>query len=219
MVRMDYRTQPLFMPFTFPDAGGIFRVMKTLSQWTWTALVLVSCAHAPTNKTEVASAQPATATPPPAPEAAPAPNGACSVDRECGEKELCIRSKCVPISSGLSECAQVRVHFDFDMVDIKDTDKPGLNRIARCLRADAALRVTVEGNSDERGTEEYNLALGQRRAGVVDQYLEALGVSSAQLKTISYGYERPVCKQHNEQCWAKNRRASLKPQEESAAHK
>jgi peptidoglycan-associated lipoprotein len=193
--------------------------MRSLEHWLWAAVVLVGCAHAPDNKTEVAAAPPQ-ATPPPAPDAgAPTSNGSCSADRECGEKELCIRSRCVPIASGLSECASVRVHFDFDMVDIKDTDKQGLNRIARCLRADAALRVTVEGNSDERGTEEYNLALGQRRAGVVDQYLEALGVSAVQLKTISYGYERPVCKQHNEQCWAKNRRASLKPQEDPAAHK
>ena len=187
--------------------------MSPLKPWLWIAVVLVSCAHTQTNKTEEAAA-PQTATPPPAPEAqTAAPNGTCSVDRECSDKELCIRSKCVPISAGLAECAQVRIHFDFDMVDIKEADKAGLNRIGRCLRADAALRVTIEGNSDERGTEEYNLALGQRRAGVVDQYLEALGVSSAQLKTISYGYEKPVCKQHNEQCWAKNRRASLKPEE------
>ena len=75
---------------------------------------------------------------------------------------------------------------------------------------DQALKVTVEGNADERGTEEYNLALGQRRATVVEQYLEALGVrAEVQLKTISYGYERPVCTAHNEACYAKNRRAAV----------
>jgi peptidoglycan-associated lipoprotein len=174
-----------------------------------------SCAHQQETKTDTAAATPAPAQPPPA--ATAAADTTCNSDKDCGDKQLCIRQKCVDISLGLAECAQLRVHFDFDKSDIKDDDRAGLERIGRCLRADQALRVTIEGNADERGTEEYNIALGQRRASVVDEYIQRLGVSGAQLKTVSYGFERPVCTQHNEQCWAKNRRAAVKPQEEGGA--
>jgi peptidoglycan-associated lipoprotein len=198
--------------------GGTFLPMSVgVARARWVSTLIVAClgcAHTPAPKAEVAAAQPTPPAPEPPKEEA-ASDGSCSSDRACGEKELCIRRRCVPISTGLAECSTIRVHFDFDMVDLKDTDKPGLNRIARCLRADHALQVTIEGNSDDRGTEEYNMALGQRRAGVVDSYLEALGVSHEQLKTVSYGYEKPVCKQHNERCWAKNRQASLKPHEDA----
>ena len=111
----------------------------------------------------------------------------------------------------MAECSTLRVHFDFNKSDLKEEDKPGLARISRCLLGEQTLKVTIEGNADERGTEEYNLALGQRRANVVDKYIESLGVSPSQLKTISYGYEKPVCTEHNEECWAKNRRTAVKP--------
>jgi peptidoglycan-associated lipoprotein len=68
------------------------------------------------------------------------------------------------------------------------------------------VRVTVEGHCDERGTREYNLALGARRANAVKEYLVSLGVSSARMETISYGKERPLCTQSDENCWAQNRR-------------
>ena len=81
------------------------------------------------------------------------------------------------------------------------------------MKADHALHVTIEGNADERGTEDWNLALGDKRATAVEDNLRQLGVSAAQLKTVSYGKDRPLCSQHNEECWAKNRRAALKPKE------
>ena len=174
-----------------------------------------SCAHQQENKTETTPEPVKTATPPPTDQAASA-DKSCNADSECDAKQLCIRNKCVDISLGLAECSQLRVHFDFDKADVKDEDKTGLERIGRCLRADQALKVTIEGNADERGTEEYNIALGQRRAGVVDDYLQRLGVSGGQLKTVSYGFEKPVCTQHNEQCWAKNRRAAVKPHDEAS---
>jgi peptidoglycan-associated lipoprotein len=174
-----------------------------------------SCAHQQETKTESAAEPVKTATPPPTDEKAGA-DKSCNADSECDAKQLCIRNKCTDISLGLAECSQLRIHFDFDKSDIKDEDKTGLERIGRCLRADQALRVTIEGNADERGTEEYNIALGQRRAGVVDEYIQRLGVSGNQLKTVSYGFERPVCTQHNEQCWAKNRRAAVKPHDEAS---
>ena len=102
---------------------------------------------------------------------------------------------------------------DFNVAQIHEDDTAKLERIGRCLRADHALHVVIEGNADERGTEEWNLALGDKRATAVETYLERLGASAAQLKTVTYGKDRPLCSEHNESCWAKNRRAEVKPKE------
>src|SRR5262245_61996825 len=75
------------------------------------------------------------------------------------------------------ECGPVKVHFPFNSAEMDPAELPGLQRSASCLKADAAMRVTIEGNADERGTEEYNLALGDQRAAAVAKYLQSLGVS------------------------------------------
>lgn len=98
------------------------------------------------------------------------------------------------------------VHFDFDKYDILENDKTTLQRQATWLGKYPAVRVTVEGHCDERGTREYNIALGARRANAVKEYLVSLGVSSARVDTISYGKERPICSESSEDCWAQNRR-------------
>lgn len=98
------------------------------------------------------------------------------------------------------------VHFDYDRSEIKDDDRGLLQRQAAWLQKYPQVRVTVQGHCDERGTREYNLALGARRANAVKEYLVSLGVSSARLDTISYGKERPVCTESDENCWAQNRR-------------
>jgi peptidoglycan-associated lipoprotein len=98
------------------------------------------------------------------------------------------------------------VHFDFDKYDVLDNDKGTLQRQAAWLAKYPSVRVTVEGHCDERGTREYNLALGARRANAVKEYLVSLGVSSARVDTISYGKEHPICTESNEDCWAQNRR-------------
>src|SRR5579864_3823981 len=98
------------------------------------------------------------------------------------------------------------VHFDFDKYDILDNDKGTLQRQATWLARYPGVRVTIEGHCDERGTREYNLALGARRANAVKEYLVSVGVSSARVDTISYGKERPVCTESTEDCWAQNRR-------------
>src|SRR5262249_30769949 len=117
--------------------------------------------------------------------------------------------RCVDMSAGLAECSRVTAHFSFNSAELDPADKPALERSARCLRADHALHVTIAGNADERGTEEYNLALGDRRATAVKSYLESLGASAQQLATVSYGKENPLCTEHDEACWAQNRRAEL----------
>ncbi|HWY15449.1 MAG TPA: peptidoglycan-associated lipoprotein Pal [Rhizomicrobium sp.] len=98
------------------------------------------------------------------------------------------------------------VHFDYDKYEINGQDRELLQRQAQWLQKYAQVRVTVEGHCDERGTREYNLALGARRANAVKEYLVSVGVSSARVDTISYGKERPVCTGSDESCWAQNRR-------------
>jgi peptidoglycan-associated lipoprotein len=150
-------------------------------------------------------------------EAKAPPEQSCNRDEDCSASALCIRNHCVAITPEveLAECGLVRVHFDYDASNLRDEDRPRLDRSARCLRADQKLHVTIEGNADERGTEEYNLLLGSKRALQVERYLQALGASKDQLKTISYGYEKPLCGDHNEPCWAQNRRAAVKAQASS----
>jgi peptidoglycan-associated lipoprotein len=98
------------------------------------------------------------------------------------------------------------VHFDYDKYAVTDEDRGVLQRQAAWLGKYPQVRVTVEGNCDERGTREYNLALGARRANAVKEYLVSLGVSSQRLDTISYGKERPICTDSSEECYAQNRR-------------
>ena len=98
------------------------------------------------------------------------------------------------------------VHFDYNKYAILDVDKATLQRQATWLAKYPAVRVTIEGNCDERGTREYNLALGARRANAVKEYLVSLGVAASRVETISYGKERPICSESTESCWAQNRR-------------
>ena len=98
------------------------------------------------------------------------------------------------------------VHFDFDKYDVLENDKGTLQRQASWLAKYPSVRVTIEGHCDERGTREYNLALGARRANAVKEYLVSVGVSSARVDTISYGKEHPICTASSEDCWAQNRR-------------
>jgi peptidoglycan-associated lipoprotein len=98
------------------------------------------------------------------------------------------------------------VHFDYDKYEILDADRSVLQRQAAWLGKYPSVRVTIDGHCDERGTREYNLALGARRANAVKEYLVSLGVSSGRVETISYGKERPMCTESNESCYAQNRR-------------
>ncbi|HTW35003.1 MAG TPA: peptidoglycan-associated lipoprotein Pal [Rhizomicrobium sp.] len=98
------------------------------------------------------------------------------------------------------------VHFEYNKSDIEDQDRGTLQRQASWLQKYPQVRVTIQGNCDPRGTREYNLALGARRANAVKEYLVSLGVSSARVDTISYGKERPVCTESTEECWAQDRR-------------
>lgn len=99
-----------------------------------------------------------------------------------------------------------RVFFDTDRYDLSAEAQSQLQKQGAWLKQYPAVTVTIEGHCDERGTREYNLALGERRANAVANYLTALGVDAGRLSVISYGKERPQCTDSNEACWAQNRR-------------
>jgi peptidoglycan-associated lipoprotein len=98
------------------------------------------------------------------------------------------------------------VHFGYNEYNVEDADKTLLGRQASWLQKYPSVRVTIEGHADERGTREYNLALGARRANAVKEYLVSQGVSAGRVETVSYGKERPICTDSSDSCYAQNRR-------------
>jgi peptidoglycan-associated lipoprotein len=98
------------------------------------------------------------------------------------------------------------INFDFDKYDVRPGDAKILDANAAWLKSNQGYLVLIEGHCDERGTNEYNLALGERRAKAAMNYLVSQGVPASRITIISYGEERPLCTEHSEECWAKNRR-------------
>ncbi len=97
------------------------------------------------------------------------------------------------------------IYFDFDRADLRPDARETLKANADWLKKNPSATVQIEGHCDERGTAEYNLALGARRAQAAKDYLVTLGIPEQRLSTVSYGQELPVCTEHNEECWQKNR--------------
>ena len=118
-----------------------------------------------------------------------------------------------PAQDGIAELEQVlrnaTAYFALNGDRLNDEGMTALQRVAEVLRKHPALQVRIDGNCDERGTEEYNLALGQRRAEVAKKYLVALGAKLPQVDTLSHGSEQPVDPRHTDEAWAKNRRAEV----------
>ena len=112
------------------------------------------------------------------------------------------KSSATPATSPLKE-----VYFDYDRYDLRGDAREILRANADWLKSNAAMRVEIEGHCDDRGTNEYNLALGAKRAQAAKDYLATLGIAAERLSTISYGAEIPVCKEATESCWRQNRRA------------
>ncbi len=101
------------------------------------------------------------------------------------------------------------IYFDFDRSFIRDDARSVMKANADWLKANPKVKIRIEGNCDERGTKEYNQALGQRRASSAKKYLTDLGIAAKRISLVSYGKEKPVCTEQNEECWQKNRRDDL----------
>ncbi|MEO8777291.1 MAG: peptidoglycan-associated lipoprotein Pal [Rhodanobacter sp.] len=119
-------------------------------------------------------------------------------------------NKYTPADLDTDACLRQRVvYFDFDKTEIKPEFQQIMAYHAKYLQDRPSAQMRLEGNTDERGTREYNLGLGERRGTAVSSALQANGASSSQMTVISYGKEKPVCRQHNEDCWSKNRRVEI----------
>lgn len=119
----------------------------------------------------------------------------------------CAKKK--PSSAAKSDVGLQRIHFDFDQSNIKAEFEPVLQSNAAWLQANNKKKVVIEGHCDERGTNEYNIALGDRRANSSKAYLQKLGISGDRTSTVSYGEERSMANCHDESCWWQNRRAEF----------
>ena len=167
--------------------------------------MIAASAPAPTGGAEVqaapaAPAAAAPAAPAPAPAAAapaPAPVTAAPAPARPAPKEFAAVDALRPI------------HFDFDRADIRPADRRILDANAAWLKQNGNQLVLIEGHCDERGTNEYNLGLGDRRARATMNYLVGQGVQANRITVVSYGEERPICNEKTESCWAQNRRAAF----------
>jgi peptidoglycan-associated lipoprotein len=105
--------------------------------------------------------------------------------------------------------AAYTAHFAYDSAAVRKSERPNIEAVASALKADTSAKLLIEGNCDERGTEEYNRALGERRAQALRQALAKAGINPMRIRTISYGKDKPVDPDHNEAAWAKNRRGDF----------
>ena len=108
-----------------------------------------------------------------------------------------------------SPLSKRQIFFEFDKFDIKDEYKPLVEAHAKYLRENPSAKMLIQGNADERGSREYNVGLGQRRSDTVKRALILLGARETQIESVSLGEEKPMCSDHAEGCWAKNRRDDM----------
>jgi peptidoglycan-associated lipoprotein len=139
--------------------------------------------------------------------------GACSKKKVTEEQESATDITSFDGQGGTGAGAKIpelgSVYFEYDSFALTSDSKAKLTAAAEWIKNNASINVQIEGHCDERGTTEYNLALGERRAGAVKDFLVGKGVNSAQLSTISYGEERPATQGSDESAWGQNRRAEF----------
>ena len=128
-------------------------------------------------------------------------------EEELGEESLSEKMAAERTESAKTRFENEDVHFEFDSIRLTPVDQEILTKKADWLRANPGAKVTIEGHCDDRGTNEYNLALGEGRAQTAKAFLVDLGIDPSRLNTISYGEERPIDRAQTEEAWAKNRRA------------
>ncbi len=155
------------------------------------------------------------------------PKPQCTKDADCPEGQRCEAERCVAkkeagaeagkpaetergaaVPTGCADAGAFTIRFGFDQATLGGEAQGSLQKLAECVKQAPAKKVTISGHADERGTTQYNIALGARRADSARKYLGDLGVA-AKLDTVSFGEEKPLCSEQTEECWAKNRRAEF----------
>ena len=134
-------------------------------------------------------------------------------DRSAGKADTravsTVNASSDPLNDPKGELAKRSVYFDFDSYAVKDEYKPVVNAHSKYLSNNKQRKVVIQGNTDERGGSEYNLALGQKRAEAVRKSMSLLGVADSQVEAVSFGKEKPKATGHDEASWAENRRADI----------
>jgi len=190
-----------YMPNHEPDANMNIHVRGGLSFLFGGARPEAMCTYAGLESIPASSPNCVAPPPPPPP---PPPPATCQYDASI----LASDARCLaPVVSVVDTAAITGpIYFDFDKSTIRPDAAATLDRKVPWLQANPGMRIRIEGNADERGSDEYNLALGQRRAASAKRYLVERGISADRFDLVSYGEERPVCTEHNEACWQQNRR-------------
>jgi peptidoglycan-associated lipoprotein len=129
-----------------------------------------------------------------------------AVEQKAEQKNEEVKPEAANEGAAVTSSGLQPIYFDFDKSFIRDDARPVMKANAEWLKANPSVEIRIEGNCDERGTKEYNQALGQRRATSAKKYFTDLGISAKRISLISYGKEKPVCSEHTEDCWQKNRR-------------
>ena len=181
------------------------RLVSTIALSAALAIAAAGChkkvpAAAPAPPPPPPPAAPSTPPPPPPPPPAPAPAPA---PPQLSEAEIFARKSVDQLNA---EKPMDDVFFDLDKATVRDDAKPALQKDADWLKKWTSVAITLEGHSDSRGTAEYNLGLGNRRATSVKDYLVSLGVPAGRVTVVSKGKEQPFCNDENEGCWQQNRR-------------
>jgi len=150
----------------------------------------------------------------------------CETDAQCGAGQGCEAGKCVAklssddaaaaaytqcVGADVGPAGAPSVYYDFNRADLDAKARGTLEKVAGCIKSSSVKSLVIEGNCDERGTTEYNLHLGERRAESAKKYLGNLGVGAA-LRATSFGKEKPVCSESDDSCYSKNRRSDVRPE-------
>jgi peptidoglycan-associated lipoprotein len=182
--------------------------MKRLMQWMSKGVCIVglaACSSTPIKEQEGAAVEDRAEKPQVVERAPVKPADDRAAAKPFADKPLAAN----PLTDPKNILSRRSILFDYDSFIVKDEYRPMVTAHARYLQQNPSARMRVEGNADERGSREYNLALGQRRADAVKQMLQLLGARADQIESISFGEEKPRCSDQTESCWAQNRRGDI----------
>lgn len=171
------------------------------------AIFLMSCCAKRVSVSEEEAAKaPETVAPAPKPVETVAPK---PMVEEAMPTTKALKEEALAMAEGRTSAGLLPVYFDFDMYNMRSDQTSRLDQNAKWLKKNPTAKIRIEGNCDERGSNEYNLALGERRANSAQEYLTNMGIAPERIETLSYGEERPLCFELDEECWSKNRRADF----------